>query len=128
MPEIPAGFDWPKPGDANVASAGGYIQVTGVGKADPKLPSETQRRSVSRDAAILDARARLETYLSRVMLPGQTSVGERASADKSWRKKLDEALTAIDIAETKWDGDVAAVVLRTEKAQVLRTFDLSNEE
>lgn len=116
---------WPKLPEERFAFVGGYLQVTGVGRADPKLGNATQRRSTSRDAGILDARARLSDYVQRLMVSGM-SIGERATADAGWRRKLDQALGAMEIAETRWDDDdTAAVVVRAEKSAILNALDLT---
>ena len=99
--------------------------VSGVGKADPALTNKTQRRSTSRDAAILDARARLLDYLKRIMLPSGASIGERATEDEDWRKKLEASAAGIEVAETRWDdGDAAVVTLRVERSAISRALEL----
>lgn len=121
----PANDPWPVPRDAAIVLQGEFLLVSGVGKADPQAQSQTQRRSTSRDAAILDARARLLDHLRRIMLADGVSVGERATEDAGWRKKLNDAAAGIEVASTQWDnGDAAVVTLRVEKASVNRALGL----
>lgn len=113
----PAKDPWPRFPDASFAWVGGYLQVTGVGKPGAQDEGPSQRRSASRDAAILDARARLHAYLQRLMAPGGSSVGELATGDPAWKRRLDAAVSTMEIAGTTWtEGDAAAVVARAEKA------------
>lgn len=116
---------WPTSRDETVWRAGEFLIASGVGKPDPQAQGRTQRRSTSRDAAILDGRARLLDYLKRIMLAGGVSVGERATEDEGWRKRLESASIGLEVAETKWDEeDTAAVVLRVERANVDRALGL----
>ncbi len=122
----PAAKDrWPASKDKTVWKAGEFLIASGVGKPDPKAAGQTQRRSTSRDAAILDGRARLQDYLKRIMVADGVSVGERATEDEGWRKRLESATVGLEVAETKWDEeDTAAVILRVERAVVDRALGL----
>lgn len=116
---------WPNSPDESVSRHGGFLLASAPGLPDPKAQAKTQRRSTSRDAAILEARARLHKYLQRIMIGKGVSVGERASEDEGWRRKLDAAVSGVEVAETRWDDeDRAAVVLRVEKAVVRRALGL----
>jgi len=108
---------WPRFPDASFTWVGSYLQVTGAGKPDARDAGATQRRATSRDAAILDARARLYAYLQRMMAPGGSSVGELATSDPGWKRRLDAAISTMEIAQTTWaEDDAAAVVVRADKA------------
>ncbi|MBI4349277.1 MAG: hypothetical protein HY553_20735 [Elusimicrobia bacterium] len=116
---------WPDSPDGTVSRVGSYLQASGVGKPDPLADGKTQRRSTSRDAAILDARGRLIDYLKRIMIAEGVSAGERATEDEGWRRRLDQAATGIEVTETRWDdADTAVVVLRVERASVERALGL----
>lgn len=114
---------WPDAGE-RIMHAGAFLQVTGVGKPDPKTGSKTQRRSTSRDAAILDARLRLREFVERVQVGGG-SAGQRAAEDPAWSKRIDAATLGFEVAETRWDdSDVAAVVIWQEKAAIERALGI----
>lgn len=116
---------WPESPDGSVARHGAFFLISAAGAPDAKATSTTQRRSTSRDAAILEARARLFDYLRRIMIGKGVSVGERATEDEGWRKRLESAMSGVEVAETKWDeDDRAAVVLRVEKAAVEQALGL----
>ncbi|MBI4423134.1 MAG: hypothetical protein HY554_05375 [Elusimicrobia bacterium] len=115
---------WPAAND-RVSTRGGTLDATGIGQPDPKAVSQTQRRSTSRDAAILDARTHLLGFLQRIMLPSGVSVGERATEDAAWRGRLEAALSGVEVRKTRWSADDAAtVVLSAEKTAVLRALEL----
>lgn len=116
---------WPESPDGSVSRHGAFFLVSAAGAPDAKAKSTTQRRSTSRDAAILEARAKLFDYLRRIMIGKGVSVGERATEDEAWRKKLEAAMSGVEVAETRWDeDDRAAVVLRAEKAAVEHALGL----
>ncbi len=105
-----------------VRRVGVYLEAVGRGRPDPSLPLETQRRSGSRDAAILDARGRLSEYLRRLPADGKT-VGQKADAEAAWRERLQKALAVAEILETRWNDDGTATArLRAEESTILEVL------
>lgn len=96
----------PKYPDARFRDQGGAILVTGFGEARGKVSSETEARALSRDAAVFDARAAIESWLTALA----------ASAPREAIQRLAFSAQPVD---NRWsEPGRAEVVLRLEKARV----------
>lgn len=92
-------------------SAGGsYIEALGIGGADPALPNQTQRRSLSRDAAIVKAQFEMLSMIKKVEVEGGTTVQDAIAKDSHLESRLKETLTGAEIVKTEWTNDDGAVV------------------
>lgn len=114
----PAKPRWPPFPDSNFMHVGAFLQVSGTGRAQGKTTSDSQRMSLSRDEALLDAWQRLRSYLGLLTLVDGSSAKERAAASKEFKSGLDSLVYSAEIASTKFDAGTAAVVLRLPKERV----------
>jgi len=97
---------------------GAFLQVSGTGRARGKITSDAQRMSLSRDTALLDAWRRLRSYLEGLPLSDGSTVGQQAAGSKEYESGLDSLVHSAEIASSRFDADMAAVVLRLPKGRV----------
>lgn len=116
----PPRASWPELNDGHFMNVGAFLQVTGTGKASGPISSETQERSLARDAALLDAWARLTRYLEALPHPPPHGrVGARARADAAYQASVERLARSATIVSTDWDKDGRAIViLRLLRASV----------
>jgi hypothetical protein len=104
-------------------NVGIFIQITGTGSADKTVLGETQRKSMGRDAAILDAWQRTRNYLESFVLPSGRTVGEKAAGDEQYNKRLETLVHGAQIVSTQYDEDQTAVaVLRLDRRIIQNTL------
>ncbi|MDE2291460.1 MAG: hypothetical protein KGL53_05200 [Elusimicrobia bacterium] len=98
---------------------GSYIEAIGIGAADPSLPSETQRRALSRDAAIVKAQYEMLSMVKGVDLEGGVKVEQAMETDSTLEAKLKETIKGAEIMKTEYTKDDGAVVtLRLKKSRL----------
>ena len=115
---------WPPFPDENFMHVGAFLQVAAAGRAQGKVTSMTQAKSLSRDEALLAAWNKLESYIVSLPTRGGGTVGELVAASPKLRAKLDALVHSAEIASTKWDEDgTAAVVLVLGKDRINSLFD-----
>ncbi|MBI4369492.1 MAG: hypothetical protein HY547_04610 [Elusimicrobia bacterium] len=99
--------------------SGSYIESIGIGAADPALPSQTQRRSLSRDAAIAKAQFEMLSMVKKVEVEGGTTVEAAMATDSHLEAKLKESLSGAEIIKSEWTNDDGCVVtLRLPKKRL----------
>ncbi|MBI4064215.1 MAG: hypothetical protein HY401_07950 [Elusimicrobia bacterium] len=89
---------------------GGYVESIGIGGADPALPNQTQRRSLSRDAAIAKAQFEMLSMVKKIEVEGGTTVQDAISKDSTLETRLQETLSGAEILKTEWTNDDGCVV------------------
>ncbi len=89
---------------------GNYIESIGIGGADPSLPNQTQRRSLSRDAAIVKAQFEMLSMIKKVEVEGGTTVQDAIAKDSLLESRLKETLSGAEIIKTEWTNDDGCVV------------------
>ncbi|MBI2070371.1 MAG: hypothetical protein HYT79_07175 [Elusimicrobia bacterium] len=92
------------------AVGGSYVESIGIGGADPSLPNQTQRRSLSRDAAIVKAQFEMLSMIKRVQVEGGTTVQDAIAKDSTLESRLNEELKGAEIIKTEWTNDDGCVV------------------
>ncbi|MFH1725071.1 MAG: hypothetical protein ABII00_10685 [Elusimicrobiota bacterium] len=113
---------WPALPDAHFMHVGDYLQVTGTGTAAKPVSSETQRRSESRDAALLDAWERLGGYLEVLIVRGKGTVGDMSRGSDEFRGELDRLVYSAKVVSTQWEQGTAIVIIRLDKGRVNKTL------
>lgn len=88
-----------------------YLLVAGAGKADGPISSDTQRKSLSRDAALADAWRRAAAQLESLPALEGGTVRERIQASPELRDKLAVFVRSADVVTTRWRPDGTALVL-----------------
>ena len=116
----PARPAWPALPDGHFMSVGDFLQVTGTGRPSRAARSETQGRSEARDAALLDAWTRLRSYIDSLPLEGGGSAYGATRNDATLAKAVEKLIYTAEIVDTRYDGPVAAVVVRVDKGRINR--------
>lgn len=91
-------------------AAGNYIEAIGIGAADPSLPTQTQRRSLSRDAGIVKAQFEMLSMVKGVEIEGGITVSRAIEQDSTLEARLKEVIKGAEIVKTEYTGDDGAVV------------------
>ncbi len=97
----------------------GTLEAIGIGASDPSLSSETQRRALARDAAIVKAQYEMLSMVKGVTLEGGITVDRAIETSSNLRTKLEEAIRGAEILKSEFTGDNGCVVtLRLPKARL----------
>ena len=86
------------------------IEAIGIGGADPEIPNATQRRALSRNAAIVAAQYEMLSMVKGVELEGGIRVERAMEADSVLQTKIDAAIAGAEIVSTEWTNDDGCVV------------------
>ncbi len=98
---------------------GGYIEAIGIGASDPDLESDTQRKSLARDAAIVKAQYELLSMLKGVKLEGGITVERAMEEDSDLRTKVDDTIKGAEILKSEFTADNGCVVtMRLPKSRL----------
>ena len=98
---------------------GKYIEAIGIGAADPTLPTETQRRALSRDAAIVKSQYEMLSMVKGVEIEGGVTVSRAIEKDSTLESRLKESIRGAEIVKTEFTKDDGAVVtLRLPKKRL----------
>ena len=87
-----------------------YIEAIGIGAADPSLPSDTQRKALSRDAAIVKAQYEMLSMVKGVNLEGGITVSRAIETDSTLEAKLRETIRGAEILKSEFTSDNGCVV------------------
>lgn len=88
----------------------GYYEAIGIGASDPALPTETQRRALARDAAIVKAQYELLSMLKGVRLLGGVSVDRGLETESKLEARLMETIQGAEIYKSEFTKDNGCVV------------------
>ncbi len=98
---------------------GKFIEAIGIGAADPALPTETQRRALSRDAAIVKSQYEMLSMVKGVEIEGGITVSRAIEKDSTLEARLKETIRGAEILKTEFTKDDGAVVtLRLPKKRL----------
>ena len=86
-----------------------HVIVKARGRASDQTSSETQRRSLSRDAAIATAQAHLLMWIG-ALESGKKTLGDLGQKDKKIKIKVKGALSYAERLRTEWKDDGSAEV------------------
>ena len=88
----------------------GYIEAIGIGASDPALPSETQRRSLSRDAAIIKAQYELLSLVKGVEIEGGMTIARAIEKDSDLRSRVHATIRGAELLKSEFTADNGCVV------------------
>lgn len=88
----------------------GYIETIGIGASDLALPSDTQRKSLARDAAIVKAQYEMLSMLKGVELSGGVTVARAIETDSDLRTRLQETIRGAEVLKSEFTSDGGCVV------------------
>lgn len=87
-----------------------YIQTIGIGAADESMRSKTQRRSASRNAAIVMAHYEMLSIVKGIKLVGGVTVEKAMETDSRILSVVDDSIKGTEIIQTEWTEDDGCVV------------------
>ncbi|MBI4386504.1 MAG: hypothetical protein HY551_03915 [Elusimicrobia bacterium] len=87
-----------------------YLEAIGIGASDPSLPSDTQRKALARDAAIVKAQYEMLSMVKGVELEGGIVVQRAIEQDSTLETKIKETIKGADILKSEFTADGGCVV------------------
>ena len=101
----------------------GYIEAIGIGASDPALMSDTQRKSLARDAAIVKAQYEMLSMVKGVELEGGYTVERAIEEDSSLESRILATIQGAEILKSEFTSDNGCVVtLRLPKSALEKTL------
>ena len=100
-----------------------YIEVRGIGAADQSLKNTTQRRAISREAAIIDAQTKILEIIKGLEIEGEATVSKALLTDHELNKKVQGAIKGALELKTEWTSDDGCVVTMRLDKRVLKKID-----
>jgi hypothetical protein len=98
---------------------GSFLEAIGIGASDPTLTTDTQRKALSRDAAIVKAQYEMLSMVKGVQLQGGISVQQAIENDSTLQTKINELIKGAEIVKTEYTADNGCVVtLRLPKKRL----------
>lgn len=89
---------------------GAYIEAIGIGAADPAIQTQTQKRSLSRDAAIVKAQFEMLSMIKGVEIEGGIKISRAIEVDSILESRIKEMIRGAEIVKTEYLKDDGAVV------------------
>lgn len=103
-----------------------FVEAIGIGAADPAIPTETQRKALSRDAAIVKAQYEMLAMVKGVELEGGVTVDRALEKDSSLETRLKETIRGAEVLKTEFTADNGCVVtLRLPKERMERMMGVA---
>jgi hypothetical protein len=97
----------------------GALEAIGIGAADPTLATDTQRKALSRDAAIVKAQYELLSMVKGVTLSGGITVVQAIEKDSTLETRVRDAVRGAEIVKSEFTADNGCVVtLRLPKSRL----------
>jgi len=103
-----------------------FIEAIGIGASDPALATDTQRKALSRDAAIVKAQYELLSMVKGVQLEGGITVDRALEKDSTLEARLRETIRGAEILKSEFTADNGCVVtLRLPKKRLEKLMGVS---
>ena len=97
----------------------GYLEAIGIGASDPALASDTQRKALARDAAIVKAQYEMLSMVKGVTLEGGVTVQRAIETDSNLETHIKDAIKGAEILKSEFTSDNGCVVtLRMPKTRL----------
>jgi hypothetical protein len=101
------------------ADMGGYFEAIGIGAADPAIPTDTQRKALSRDAAIVKAQYEMLSMVKGVQLTGGITVARSIETNSDLETHIKQVIAGAEIVKSEFTADNGCVVtLRLKKSRL----------
>lgn len=101
----------------------GYVEAIGIGASDPALPTQTQRKALARDAAIVKAQYELLSMIKGVRLEGGVTVRRALEDDSALAARVDDVIRGAEIRKSEFTADNGCVVtLRLPKSALEKSL------
>ena len=99
---------------------GSYLEAIGIGASDPALPTDTQKKSLARDAAIVKAQYEMLSMIKGVEIEGGVTVQRAIETDSNLQSRIKEVIKGAEIRKTEYTSDNGCVVtLRLPKKRLV---------
>jgi len=96
-----------------------YLWVRGIGAANPAHESKTQRRAMSREAAIANAYQRATEYVSGSGVYGGVKVRDAISMNSELQTKVSGVVTRGEVFSSEYlDDDGCMVIMRIPRDEL----------
>ena len=110
------------------ADRGGRLEAIGIGASDPSLPTDTQRKALARDAAIVKAQYEMLSMVKGVRLEGGVTVDRALEKDSTLEARLRETIAGAEIVKSEFTADNGCVVtIRLPKSRLERMMGVRFE-
>ena len=97
----------------------GYFEAIGIGASDPSMTTDTQRKALARDAAIVKAQYELLSMIKGVTLDGGVTVQRALETDSSLATRISDVIKNAEVLKSEFTSDNGCVVtLRLPKSKV----------
>jgi hypothetical protein len=101
------------------ASHGSELEAIGIGASDPALSSDTQRKALARDAAIVKAQYEMLSMVKGVQIEGGITVQRAMETDSTLRSKILQTIRGAEIVKSEFTADNGCVVtIRLPKSRL----------
>jgi hypothetical protein len=101
------------------AQRGGELEAIGIGASDPTLATDTQRKALARDAAIVKAQYELLSMVKGVKLEGGITVDRAMETDSTLETRIMDTIKGAEIVKSEFTADNGCVVtLRLPKRRL----------
>ncbi|MDE2512307.1 MAG: hypothetical protein KGL74_14375 [Elusimicrobia bacterium] len=101
------------------ADRGRILESIGIGASDPALPTDTQRKALARDAAIVKAQYEMLSLVKGVELEGGITVDRAMEKDSSLQTKIMASIRGAEVVKSEFTADNGCVVtLRLPKSRL----------
>lgn len=105
-----------------------YVIAIGIGGSDPALLSDTQRKALSRDAAIVKAQYEMLSMVKGVTLKGGVKVERAIESNSVLEANMVEAIRGAEIVKSEFTSDNGCVVtLRIPRARLEKLMKVQFE-
>ncbi len=93
-----------------------YVEVVGIGRADPNIADTTGKRAVSRNAAVVDAQYRLAGIINGIQISGGVTIQKAMETDSKISASVDSMIKGAQTMKTEWTHDDGCMVtMRLDK-------------
>ncbi len=89
---------------------GSFLEAIGIGASDPKLESDTQRKSLARDAAIVKAQYELLSMVKGVELEGGYTIERAIEVDSDLESRVKAMIAGAEVLKSEFTSDNGCVV------------------
>jgi len=100
-----------------------FIEVRGIGAPDPTAATDAQKKYTSREAAIIDAQAKLLEIVKGLELEGYGTASKAMLVDQELTKKVQGAIRGATEVKTEWDNQMGCVVTLHLDKRTLKELD-----
>lgn len=87
-----------------------YFESIGIGAADPAIENTSQRRAMSRNAAIVAAQYEMLSMIKGVELEGGIRVEKAIETDSQLETRIKEVSRGAQIVKSEWTNDDGCLV------------------